>query len=347
MSRFILFVFFSLIVSFIFSVLVLKQSPQDMLLVIKKFIRKTRSGTTIENGGFNMNLKKIAVFVVTIALLTVFAIGGIGVKRIGAGHVGIKVHLAGHQRGVDDYPTVVGWIFYIPFFTQVVEYPTFMQTATWTSDPKTGRMGKDDSISFNTKDQLLVSADINLSYIIMEQKVPHFYVQFRSDNLDNFTHGYLHNVAKDAFNGIGSKYTFDEINGEMKEKVLQAVKDRINEDLNKYGVMIQQFGLLGALRPPEQVMKAITAKMEAIQRAQQAENEVREARAQAAKAVAKAEGEAKANHILAQSISPQLIQWRQLEITQQAVAKWNGARPMVEGSGSNLLLQLPFKERLE
>jgi regulator of protease activity HflC (stomatin/prohibitin superfamily) len=291
---------------------------------------------------FTGTWKKFAVLGVIIIVLFFLLTNGVGCKRIGAGHVGIKVNMAGGQRGVEDFPTVVGWIFYVPFLTQVVEYPTYMQTATWTGDYRSGRKGLDDSISFNTKDQLLVSADINLSYIIQENKVPYFYVQFRSDNLDNFTHGYLHNVAKDAFNGIGSKYTFDEINGEMKEKVLLAVKERINEDLNRYGVVIQQFGLLGALRPPEQVMKAITAKMEAIQRAQQAENEVREAKAQAAKAVAKAEGEAKANQILAQSISSSLLQWRQLEITQQAVAKWNGQRPMVEGQNSGMMLQLPL-----
>jgi len=311
-----------------------------MLAKFTKYFASQNESRKHREGGTDL-MRKLIVLGVIGVILVAFILGGVGCKRIGAGHVGIKVNMAGNQRGVEDYPTVVGWIFYIPFMTQVVEYPTFMQTATWTGDPNTGRRGYDDSISFNTKDQLLVSADINLSYIIMEKQVPHFYVQFRSDNLDNFTHGYLHNVAKDAFNGIGSKYTFDEINGEQKEKVLQAVKDRINGDLNKYGVVIQQFGLLGALRPPESVMKAITSKMEAIQRAQQAENEVREARAQAAKAVAKAEGEAKSNHILAASISSQLIQWRQLEITQQYVNKWNGARPMVEGGNSGMILQLP------
>jgi len=264
-------------------------------------------------------------------------------KVIRPGHVGIKVNMAGGQRGVDDFPTKTGYLFYIPILTQVVEYPVFVQTATWTGDSRSGRQGIDDSISFNTKDQMTVHADINLSYIIQENKVPNFYMQFRSDNLDNFTHGYLHNVAKDAFNNIGSRFIFDEINGEHKEKVMDEVKERINSDVNKYGVIIQQFGLLGALRPPQQIMDSITAKMGAIQKAQQAENELREAKAQAAKAVAKAEGEAKANAVLAQSISPALIQWRQLEITQQAIAKWNGARPMVEGTGgSGLLLQLPL-----
>jgi regulator of protease activity HflC (stomatin/prohibitin superfamily) len=322
---------------------VLKKLNIDPLSIASKLIRRfADSNGSRRNREEETNvLRKLIIAGVLAAVVLALATGGVGCKRIGAGHVGIKVNMAGNQRGVEDYPTIVGWIFYIPFLTQVVEYPTYMQTATWTGDFRSGRQGIDDSISFNTRDQLLVSADINLSYIIMEKQVPHFYVQFRSDNLDNFTHGYLHNVAKDAFNGIGSKYTFDEINGEQKEKVLLAVKERINADLNKYGVMIQQFGLLGALRPPESVMKAITNKMEAIQRAQQAENEVREAKAQAAKAVAKAEGEAKSNHILAASISPALIQWRQLEITQQYVNKWNGQRPMVEGSSNGMILQLP------
>jgi hypothetical protein len=57
---------------------------------------------------------------------------------------------------------------------------------------------------------------------------------------------------------------------------------------------------------------------------------------------AKARGEAESNRILARSITPQLVQWRQLQITEQAIARWNGARPMVEGQGSGLLLQVPL-----
>jgi len=309
---------------------------------VKKVIKQNMPGMS----SFKFGMKaKIAVgivillfFILPIARRTVLTY-----KVIRPGHVGIKVNMAGGQRGVEDFPTKTGYLFFMPMLTQVVEYPVFVQTATWTGDTNSGRRGVDDSISFNTKDQMTVHADINLSYLIQENKVPNFYIQFRSDNLDNFTHGYLHNVAKDAFNNIGSRFTFDEINGEHKEKVMDEVKERINSDVNKYGVIIQQFGLLGALRPPQQIMDSITAKMGAIQKAQQAENELREAKAQAAKAVAKAEGEARANAVLAQSISPALIQWRQLEITQQAIAKWNGARPMVEGTGgSGLLLQLPL-----
>jgi len=73
--------------------------------------------------------------------------------------------------------------------------------------------------------------------------------------------------------------------------------------------------------------------MEANQRAQQRENELREAEAEAKKQIAKAEGQArcailqaksesKANNLLSESVTPELIQW-------QAVQKWDGKLPTV------------------
>jgi regulator of protease activity HflC (stomatin/prohibitin superfamily) len=116
-------------------------------------------------------------------------------------------------------------------------------------------------------------------------------------------------------------------------------------------VRIEQFGLIGAPRPPEGVIQSINQKVQAQQIAQQKQNEIVQAQAEAQKTVAtaegaaraqvaRAEGEAKANQILAASISPALIQWRQLEIQQQAVTRWDGARPQVEGGASGLLLQV-------
>ena len=83
------------------------------------------------------------------------------------------------------------------------------------------------------------------------------------------------------------------------------------------------------------MITALNAKMEAMQRAQQRENELREAEAEAKKQVAKAEGsakcailqaeaEAKANLVLAQSVTAALIQW-------QTIQKWDGQLPQVTG----------------
>ena len=109
-------------------------------------------GKSFDNvaGSLKGSGKKFFVGIGIILLLLFIIINAFCCKRICAGHVGIKVNMAGGQRGVEDFPTITGWIFYLPFLTQVVEYPTFMQTATWTGDATSGLKGIDVSISFNT-----------------------------------------------------------------------------------------------------------------------------------------------------------------------------------------------------
>jgi regulator of protease activity HflC (stomatin/prohibitin superfamily) len=93
------------------------------------------------------------------------------------------------------------------------------------------------------------------------------------------------------------------------------------------------------------VVSAINAKIEATQRAQQRENEVREARAESAKLIAQSEGdaesvrikaraEAEANQVRAGALSPTLIQY-------EAVMRWNGVLPSVVGAPGMLPPWLP------
>ncbi|MGH7436956.1 MAG: hypothetical protein ACRENE_14885, partial [Polyangiaceae bacterium] len=52
--------------------------------------------------------------------------------RVDAGHVGIRVKLAGSDRGVQDMPVVTGWVFYNPLTEQIVLFPTSVQNVVWT-----------------------------------------------------------------------------------------------------------------------------------------------------------------------------------------------------------------------
>ena len=88
------------------------------------------------------------------------------------------------------------------------------------------------------------------------------------------------------------------------------------------------------------VRTATRVRQSAAQLAERAENEKRQAIAEAAKAKEIARGQATANDLLTKSLSPQLIQWKQLEILQQ---RWNGQLPQVAGSGSMPLPQLGVK----
>lgn len=262
-----------------------------------------------------------------------------GCTRIEPGHVGIKVTYGG--RGVQDFPSQTGWVFYIPFFQTVFEYPTYVQTATWTKDSEEGE-SLNEEITFNTKEGMVVSGDIFLAYQLIPEKVPHFYIKFRSDDLNNFTHGFLRNISRDAFNEVGSKYIVDDIYGAKKEEFLKEVRSYINAQIIKYGVQMEQFGFIGALRIPQNVKSALDAKIQATQDAIRSENQVRQAKAEAEKLIAIAEGKAKANILLNNSLTPTLIEWERLQVSRETIIKWNGVRPTVEGN-PNLLFTLPSK----
>lgn len=286
-------------------------------------------------------------------LALMVAVIALGCTRVQPGYVGIKVNYAGTYRGVEDFPTRVGWVFYAPGFSTVLEYPTFVQTAVWTRSVHEGSP-QNEEISFNSKEGLNFTADVSLAYALDPKGVPAFYVKFRSDDLRQFTHGFLRNIARDAFNEEAAGYTAEELYAEKKEVYLKAVRERVNTQVAPIGVRIEQFGFIGPPRPPESVAQAINAKIAAIQNAIRVENELRQARAEAQKAVAtaqgaaqatiaKADGDAKANAILSASLSENLIRWRQLDLTERAVAKWDGKRPTVEGGGSGLLLSVTPK----
>ena len=265
-----------------------------------------------------------------ITLLALLVIGGTACSRIGVGEAGIKVSMAGSDKGVNDITAQTGWVFYNPVLTSVIEYPTFVQTAVWSHSKSEGHPA-DESISFNSKDGLVFSADVNLSYHLEASKIPQFYVKFKASEIDTFTHGLLRQVARDEFNNVAATFTAEELYGVKKEAYVTEVKKRLNSEFNQYGLVIESLGFVGAPRPPQQFVEAVNAKLSATQNAIKAENELRTAEAEAKKQVAKAEGEAASNRALASSISPTLIEWRKLEIQQQSLQRWNGALPTYMG----------------
>jgi regulator of protease activity HflC (stomatin/prohibitin superfamily) len=289
----------------------------------------------------------------TIFLLVVVMLattGCIGCTRIGPGYAGIVVNLAGDARGVDEIPIETGWLFFNPITQQVMEYPTHVKSYAWTADSRQDSPNNEE-ISFNSKNGLEIKADISMSYRIEEANIPAFYVKFRNDNIDRFTDGYMRNSIRDAFQRAGNDYTADEIYGPLKDQLVDTAEKLAQDQLSELGVVIEQFGFIGAPRPPGSVLTAIEDRVKAVQRAERAKNELQLMQAEADKKVATAEGDlqvsvkrAEQNRVLASSISDRLIQWRQLELTQQYLEKWDGNLPNVMvGSGENnpMIFQIP------
>lgn len=302
----------------------------------------------ILKGGRKMNGKGKQLLIVAVLAGTFLYTTGCTV--VTPGHVGIEVHQAGKDRGVQDFPPSTGWVFYNPVTTTVFQYPTFVQTAVWTHSLTEGNPVNEE-VTFTTGDQMKVDADISLAYHLVAEKVPAFYVKFRSDDLKTFTHGFLRNLAREKFDNIAGKYKIEQIMGD-NAPFLSETRAVLQKELDSFGVQLDQFGFIGAPRPPPTVTASINAKVTATQDAIKVENELRTARAQAEKVVAEAngraramisfaEGQAKANQIVASSVNATILEWKRLGIQESAIQKWNGQLPTYTGGGALPMIQMP------
>jgi regulator of protease activity HflC (stomatin/prohibitin superfamily) len=141
------------------------------------------------------------------------------VTRIEAGYVGIEVNLAGSQRGASEIPVRTGWVLYSPLTTQVIEFPTYVQTVKWTRDTSEGHPVNEE-MGFNSKEGMEIFADVSLSYAIEPTRVPDFYVKYRVNQLEGFTHGILRDIVRNSLNEVASTYTVEDIYGEKKAQFL-------------------------------------------------------------------------------------------------------------------------------
>jgi regulator of protease activity HflC (stomatin/prohibitin superfamily) len=290
----------------------------------------------------------IAAIIVVILLLSFL----VRVTRIEAGHVGVEINLAGTQRGASQIPVRTGWVVFSPLTTQIIEFPTYVQTVKWTKDVTEGHPINEE-MGFNSKEGMEIFVDVSLSYAIDALKAPDFYVKYRVDDLDRFTHGILRDIVRNSLNEVASTYVVEDIYGERKAEFLGKVQAMIQQKVSPVGVGVQQFGFIGAPRVPAVIAAAITAKAQAIQQAERARNELATTQAEAAKKIAEAEGDAKsmvtraqgeadANRLRQSSLTPQLLELRRIENNKAMIDKWNGQLPTVQsGTGGGLLLQLP------
>jgi regulator of protease activity HflC (stomatin/prohibitin superfamily) len=300
-----------------------------------------------------MNSRTLRIAALALAALPSLLLTGC--TRIGPGHVGIKIDMAGNNKGVLSTPVRTGWVFYNPAFSTVIEYPTNMQTVHWTKSVDEGSP-VDESVTFTNKDSMAINADVNLSYTLASDKVPAFYVKFLAADLSQFTNGYLRNVARNCLNEEAGKYEIAQIMGD-NSGFLKDAKACLEAQVAPYGVLIDTLGLTGAPRPPQVVLDQINQKNQAQQLALQKQMELQQVQADAAKQVAAAEGQAKAtiaqangeaeaNRIRTASITPVVLQNKALDNQAAAIYRWNGQMPATvvnSDGGKGLLFNIPVE----
>ena len=255
--------------------------------------------------------------------------------RVPAGFEGVKFNLYGDNKGLDVQAVPPGQ-YWVGFNQKLYTYPTFNHQYPFTASAHEGSPNN-EAITFQTKDGMSSNVDVAVQARVIPGQSPKVFAQFKKE-FPEIVHTFVYQDLRDHFNAYASTMVVDETYGEKKMELVRNVHKDLREKYLPFGIDIESISYLSDVRPPPQIVQAINAKIEATQKSQQRENEIKTADAQAKIDAAKAGGEAQsitikakatadANRIIAASLTPEFVQY-------EALQRWDGKLPTMTGSGA-------------
>lgn len=284
-----------------------------------------------------INAKRI-IILITATIVVLIALSST-ITLINPGCVGVLISRGG--GGVSTKPLGVGFHIKWPIVQEIEEYPVYMQTLVLTRSATEGSPNNDE-INVNSIEGQPISCDVSLSFELDASKVPQLYSSFRTD-IETITHGFVKQTIRQSLQEIVGKTEIVNFLGKEKAKIVAQTQEEIQNRLGGYGFLIKQF-TLNEVRAPQSIVTAIEAKNTMAQEALRAQNELQkkefeaqqkviEAEGEAKSILARAEAQAKSNRLIAESITPNLVEYQKIE-------KWNGQLPQVAGSGATPFINL-------
>lgn len=279
-----------------------------------------------------MQFKKVILFLVGFVPVLMLT----SCSKVPAGYRGVIVNLYGSEKGVAEQSVGVGR-YYIGWNSELYLFPTFLQNYSWKEE---------QAITMQTSEGLSIRTDAGITYSIQPDNVVKVFQKYRL-GIEEITNTFLHNMVRDAMNEVASTMTVEQIYGAQKETFITKVNEIVKKQADVTGIEVDKIYLVGSFDLPASVVSSINSKIQASQNAMKVENEVATARAEAQKTVVEAqakgqqilinaESQAKANKILADSLTPEFVRY-------QAILKWNGQLPKMTGNGAISLIKMDEK----
>ena len=290
-----------------------------------------------------MTKKLMSIVSLVVTILIALILKNMFVASVSANHVGVEFNRIDGR--VEPIPLTSGWHL-MGIGTSVVEFPTFTQTYTWTKSVHEGAP-LDESMNFQVASGVVINADLSISYSIDSSKAPVLYQKYKR-GYEEITSRIIRNEIRNALNIYGSDYDAEGLLSGGKIKLAEQVRQKINSDLGPYGILVEQFGFVNELRLPTNIQQAIDAKIQATQEALKSEAMLRKNKADAANAVAiaqgqadakiaAAQGDAKALAVLGESIKQYGAEAAKVKNQTLWIEKWDGKLPTTT-AGNNAAL---------
>lgn len=245
--------------------------------------------------------------------------GVMSLEKIDTGKVGVVYSMSG---GVKDTTLSQGFHFINPL-DKVKEFTISNEQLILSKDSREGSE-EDESFLVATADNANIRISFQMSYRYLPDKVVDTYKNFKGMDGEDIMDKRVKTVLKSKVSEITTNHDLMDIYSGNRGKINNEITTFLNKELSKtYGIEVLDASIID-VHPDKQLDKSIQDRMAAMQKAEKAKAEQEAAKVEAETnlikaqneadvARAKAEGEAEANRMLSESITPQLIGMKEAE----------------------------------
>jgi regulator of protease activity HflC (stomatin/prohibitin superfamily) len=190
-------------------------------------------------------------------------------------------------------------------------------------------MATDETMDINDKSGLPIHVDVTLRYFPMHNKIGYIHEKFTRDYVNRFVIPEVRSVARQVM----ARFTAEEIYSTKRAEVENSIKLETEKILNANYVNATAV-LIRSIKLPEQIRIAIESKLQQEQEALAYKYRLEKEISEAERKRIAAEGEARANNILTNSLSDKLLTMRGIEATLE-LSKSANTKVIVVGGGKN------------
>ncbi|MBS3808063.1 MAG: prohibitin family protein [Bacteroidales bacterium] len=188
---------------------------------------------------------------------------------------------------------------------------------------------EEEELDVLDKNGLNIAMDVSVRFHPLYDKIGHLHENFG----ENYVRQLVVPEVRSTVRRVAGRYTAEEIYSTKRKEVETAIKEETRKVLQDNYVNMRAL-LIRSIRLPEQIKNAIEKKLKEEQESLAYEYRLERERSEAERKEIQAEGEARANQIISESLSPELLKMRGIEATLKLSESQN-SKVVVIGSGDS------------
>ena len=193
-----------------------------------------------------------------------------------------------------------------------------------------------------TKDNLQIPVDITILYKLEKTCAPFLRINYGEDGIwdRKIVVPKARDISRSVIGKDADVYKLNQNREIYTSEIRSELGKQLNGIVGKQNCILIDSVSINNIKIPQQLAESILKKQQTEEAVKIANLEIERIKAQAQAEIEKNKGISEAQKILAQSLTPQMLQWKELEVRQMEIEKWNGVMPTTLMSDkASLLIQ--------